>query len=101
MNRCFLFLKQRFNLFYCYLFRRHSINGGNVIVVETLFRFFDAARFSGAGGETTSVRESGEKGGPDETDAPLFACISNECQSDTPPPAAACGARSLKYSSAI
>ncbi|NCH59775.1 hypothetical protein EHJ10_13320 [Cronobacter dublinensis] len=63
MNRCFLFLKQRFNLFYCYLFRRHSINGGNVIVVETLFRFFDAARFSGAGSETTSVSESGEKAG--------------------------------------
>ncbi|WP_167553627.1 hypothetical protein [Cronobacter dublinensis] len=72
-----------------------------MIVVETLFRFFDAARFSGAGGETTSVRESGEKGGPEETDLILFACISNECQSDTPPPSLACGAQSLKYSSAI
>ncbi|CCK03745.1 hypothetical protein BN129_2440 [Cronobacter sakazakii 701] len=44
-----MFLKQRFNLFYCYLFRRHSINSGNVIVVETLFWFFEAAPFSGQG----------------------------------------------------
>lgn len=37
-NRCSLILKQRFILYYCYLFLRHSLNDGNVIGVETLFQ---------------------------------------------------------------
>ncbi|HAZ55386.1 MAG TPA: hypothetical protein DCY50_10455 [Franconibacter helveticus] len=44
MNCRFFFVKRRFNLFYCYLFRRHSINNGNVIRVETLFWKFEAGR---------------------------------------------------------
>lgn len=38
MNRRSVFVKHRFNLFYCYLFLRHSHNGGNVIKVETAFQ---------------------------------------------------------------
>ncbi|QFH51332.1 hypothetical protein FR773_18155 [Leclercia adecarboxylata] len=38
MNRCFQFVKHRFNLFYCDLNPRHSINSGNVIAVETAFQ---------------------------------------------------------------
>jgi len=30
--------KQRFILYYCYLFLRHSLNDGSVIGVETLFQ---------------------------------------------------------------
>ncbi|NCI16964.1 hypothetical protein EHJ07_10765 [Cronobacter muytjensii] len=58
MNRRFYFLKHRFNLSYCYLFRRHSINGGNVIMVETLFQIFEAALFFRRRGDTTSGREA-------------------------------------------
>ncbi|HBI11366.1 MAG TPA: hypothetical protein DDY57_14770 [Franconibacter pulveris] len=46
MNRRFFFVKRCFNLFYCYLFCRHSINGGNVIRVETVFRKFEAGGVS-------------------------------------------------------
>jgi len=38
MNRGSWFVKHRFNLFYCYLFPRHSYIGGNVIEVETVFQ---------------------------------------------------------------
>ncbi|PWW12749.1 hypothetical protein DES37_101323 [Mangrovibacter plantisponsor] len=37
MNRYFMFVKQRFILFYCYFIRRHSLFNGNVIKVETMF----------------------------------------------------------------
>jgi hypothetical protein len=36
-------VKHGFNLFYCYLFRRHSVNDGNVIAVETLFQYGEVA----------------------------------------------------------
>ncbi|QDE47845.1 hypothetical protein EIN43_22425 [Enterobacter hormaechei] len=39
MNRCSWILKHRFILYYCDLFLRHSLNGGNVISVETLFQY--------------------------------------------------------------
>ena len=38
MNRCFKFVKHRFNLFYCDLFLRHADQDGNVIKVETMFQ---------------------------------------------------------------
>lgn len=41
MNRYFMFVKQRFNLFYCYFIFRHSLFNGNVIEVETMFRKFE------------------------------------------------------------
>ncbi|MDI7493046.1 hypothetical protein QLY92_13245 [Cronobacter dublinensis] len=43
-----------------------------MIVVETLFRFFDAARFSGARSKTTSVIESGEKAGQMRQTSPFL-----------------------------
>lgn len=39
LNRRSWILKHRFILYYCDLFLRHSLNGGNVIGVETLFQY--------------------------------------------------------------
>lgn len=47
MNRRLLIVKRRFNLFYGDLFYRHSINGGNVIKVETVFQKFEASEVLG------------------------------------------------------
>ncbi|TCB88929.1 hypothetical protein E0L16_03530 [Enterobacter quasihormaechei] len=55
LNRRSWILKHRFILYYCDLFLRHALNGGNVIGVETLFQYsegggiFDFSRTIAAG----------------------------------------------------
>ncbi|HAS1384330.1 TPA: hypothetical protein I4D24_06450 [Enterobacter hormaechei] len=65
LNRCSWILKHRFILYYCDLFLRHSLNGGNVIGVETLFQYsegggiFDFSRSFAAGHEEEITKQKG------------------------------------------
>ncbi|RAZ08155.1 hypothetical protein DP197_12015 [Enterobacter hormaechei subsp. xiangfangensis] len=67
MNRCSWILKHRFILYYCDLFLRHSLNGGNVISVETLFQYseeggiFDFPRTFAAAHEEEIMKQKGSR----------------------------------------